>query len=458
MSKQPTYRSDQEDFEKYFGDELSEKERHDLESRALEDAFEAEAMEGWEEVPVETAQADLTDLRERLQTNNKKSFNWIKIAAAIVLLLVASVVLLTNINQHPELMVQDAKAEESPVKAMESAKLKASAPIEKEQSPAPIPEESKVSEEIKEVISTPTNDDLLASTNTTEPDESLVDRSRVNAPVLQSRLQVGNENTVGALDVTEMDIVESDAEVPVQVLAAEGQDQRAVKLRQESTGFEVAANDYFEVKSKSGWNFRQIQGNVMDKNGEIVSDARIVLNGTPILAVSDLNGKFEMAIPDSLETPTLTFSSLGYNQLNYEINSRDSFDVVLDRDDLPELTSAHVSNQAARKFSTDVYDDNELSDFVSASPKVGIKKFEKYLKKNTHIPEVAKRMGVTGTVLISFKVNVTGELTDFQVIRGLGAGCDEEAVRVVKEGPQWTPATSGGQAVPVTSEVEVQFN
>lgn len=461
MSKRPTYRSEQEDFEKYFGDGLSEKERHGLESHALEDAFEAEAMDGWEEVSVETAQADLTELREKLQPATQSRFNWLKIAAAIALLVVASVVVLNNINNQPEMLAQDSKAKEAPGQAPESAELKAPAPIEEEQQPAPVPEESLVTED---VIDTPNDDDLMASSDSDKPNESLVDPPKVSVPVLQPKSQVPDNNTVAALDVSEMEIVESDAEVPVQVLSAEGQDQGAVRLRQDATGYEVAASDYFEIQSKGDWSFRQIQGNVMDENGQIVSDARIVLNGTSILAVSDFNGNFEMAIPDSLETPTLTFSSVGFNQLNYEIDALDTFDVVLARDEQRNFSTAFLSSRGATSRSASSKADdldqetNETPLFIAASPVVGNKKYEKYLKKNTRVPEVAKRQGIKGTVLISFQVSASGQLSDFKVVRGLGAGCDEEAIRVIKEGPSWKPASSGGEAVPVLTEVAVKFN
>lgn len=455
MSKRSTYRSEQKDFEKYFGDDLSENERHALESSALEDGFEAEAMEGWAEVPVDVATADMADLRKRLAPAKKK-FNWFKIAAAVALLVVASIVVLINFNQPPETLSQDKINKNDPVES--SAKESTDEPSSVSKSPESDPAPLEVEPEAIEAFEPPSDNELIAFNDTNTPDTETTVQTRTTAPRLQAKSKVAEDLAVADVDISELEIVESEEEALVQVLAVEGQDQGAVRLRAESQAFSVASEDFFEVRSKDDWKFRQIQGNVLDDQGQIISDARVVLSGTSILAVSDFNGKFEMAIPDSLGTPTLVFSSSGFDQLSYEINVQDTFDVVMERDEVPAIGSASLSRQA-RKNATDVdLETIDESDFITALPEGGYKKFRKYLKKNTRTPSEARRTAINGTVLLSAQVSTSGELTDIKVIRGLGAGCDEEAIRVVKEGPSWLPAKSGDTDVESTVEIEVKFD
>ncbi|GAB3823071.1 energy transducer TonB [Pontibacter rugosus] len=81
----------------------------------------------------------------------------------------------------------------------------------------------------------------------------------------------------------------------------------------------------------------------------------------------------------------------------------------------------------------------------------------KYLGKNIRYPAVAQRAGVEGLVVLSFVVGRTGEISEIQVIKNLGAGTDEEAMRVVKSMPKWTPGKQNGRAVPVRYTLPVRF-
>lgn len=62
-----------------------------------------------------------------------------------------------------------------------------------------------------------------------------------------------------------------------------------------------------------------------------------------------------------------------------------------------------------------------------------------FINKNLKYPEEAKKNNISGAVLVSFTVLSTGELIDVKVQQGIGYGCDEEAVRIVKLMPKWKP-------------------
>ncbi len=77
----------------------------------------------------------------------------------------------------------------------------------------------------------------------------------------------------------------------------------------------------------------------------------------------------------------------------------------------------------------------------------GLKAFYKYLAETIKYPKQAKRMGIDGRVFVQFVVERNGVLTDIHVVKGIGAGCDEEAVRVLKNSPKWKPGKQRGRAV-----------
>jgi periplasmic protein TonB len=90
-------------------------------------------------------------------------------------------------------------------------------------------------------------------------------------------------------------------------------------------------------------------------------------------------------------------------------------------------------------------------------PNGGMQAFYDFLGKKIRYPEQARRMGVEGRVFVEFVVGKDGRLTDVKVVKGIGAGCDEEAVRVVKGAPKWKPGKQRGRAVRVKMTVPVYF-
>ncbi len=87
----------------------------------------------------------------------------------------------------------------------------------------------------------------------------------------------------------------------------------------------------------------------------------------------------------------------------------------------------------------------------------GKKAFFKYLSDNIKYPAQAKKKGIQGRVFINFTVEKDGTISDINVLRGIGGGCDKEAVRVVKTMPRWIPGKQYGKAVRVNFNLPVKF-
>lgn len=89
--------------------------------------------------------------------------------------------------------------------------------------------------------------------------------------------------------------------------------------------------------------------------------------------------------------------------------------------------------------------------------KGGMAELYKYLSNNIKYPVMAKESGIQGKVYVTFVVERDGSITDVRVLRGIGGGCDEEAVRVVQSMPRWTPGKQRGKPVRVQYNLPVRF-
>lgn len=85
--------------------------------------------------------------------------------------------------------------------------------------------------------------------------------------------------------------------------------------------------------------------------------------------------------------------------------------------------------------------------FEIAEPAAGLPGFYSHVGKVIRYPKPARRQGVEGRVFIEFLVEKDGTLNGVKCIQGIGAGCDDEAVRVVSSSPRWVPGLQRGQRV-----------
>ena len=87
----------------------------------------------------------------------------------------------------------------------------------------------------------------------------------------------------------------------------------------------------------------------------------------------------------------------------------------------------------------------------------GIKTFSEYLAKNMRYPADARKNGVQGRVFLTFVVEKDGGLSDIKVMRRIGSGCDEEAVRVMKSSPKCKSGMQNDQAVRQQYNMPISF-
>lgn len=116
-------------------------------------------------------------------------------------------------------------------------------------------------------------------------------------------------------------------------------------------------------------------------------------------------------------------------------------------------------NKDTLETSADDKMEEEIFTIVESQPEFegGLEGFHRYIMNEVRYPLEARRAGVEGRVDVQFVVGKDGLLSDVKAIKGIGSGCDEEAVRVLQNAPAFKPATQNGKPVFVRMVVPIVF-
>ena len=129
-----------------------------------------------------------------------------------------------------------------------------------------------------------------------------------------------------------------------------------------------------------------------------------------------------------------------------EINAEVEQNEVIEEYVAPEVVDEEVVEQEIFKIV------EEMPSFPG-----GEAKLMEYVGKNIKNPQIARETGIQGRVFVNFVVEPDGSVSNVTVLRGIGGGCDEEAMRVVKNMPKWKPGKQRGKAVRVQYMLPVNF-
>lgn len=116
--------------------------------------------------------------------------------------------------------------------------------------------------------------------------------------------------------------------------------------------------------------------------------------------------------------------------------------------------SSQTTPQPETEFNGEVY---QIVEQMPSFPG-GDKARSEYISNNLKYPQTAIEKGVQGRVFVGFIVEPDGSISNVKVLRSLGSGCDEEAMRVIKSMPKWEPGKQSGQAVRVNYQIPVNFS
>ena len=169
----------------------------------------------------------------------------------------------------------------------------------------------------------------------------------------------------------------------------------------------------------------KIVGKVTNDFGDPLGGASVVDELTNTGTVTDRNGYF--AIETAAPKPNLRISYLGYEEKNLSVSHDDFVDVKLAENDIAtdEVTVTSMKKMKASP--------------LPPHPEGGFAKLERYIRKNLRRP--GSEGEVKGEVRLLFSIGADGTPTDFEILDSLGDAFDEEAKRLLREGPKWERGT-----------------
>ena len=132
----------------------------------------------------------------------------------------------------------------------------------------------------------------------------------------------------------------------------------------------------------------------------------------------------------------------------------DDIDIDVDADDDTEMEEYIPPEDDDEEI-----DELEIFTIVESLPEFpgGVKGLYKFLNSNIRYPLLAKELNIQGIVFVNFVIEKDGNITGIKVLRGIGGGCNEESIRIVKIMPKWTPGKQRGKPVRVSFNLPVKF-
>jgi hypothetical protein len=406
------------DFLNYRRNNLTGKEKNSFERELQKDPFASEAGEGFSLLDPSVLAEDMAELEKRLssRTLRSRSFLWYRIAASFAVLMVITTIFLVVQNNRPEKVASEGEKSNVVFDILKPEAVRENAPsqaIARNQEMA-IKEKSPVTAEMEYRASA----------------ESRMETAKIAAG--DTTGIIADENFKAAEEPVKDDLLKMKVTAP----AAAGA---------------VVKSNYQQM----------VRGRVISSEDNLpVPGAVISVRGTTVATTTDNDGNFELLIPAKAK-PDLIASFIGMKTKEFGPEGDSVISVTLD----PDLTSldevvitgygVRRSNAVAGAADAKKAEVNEESaySYTEAEPIGGKEAFNRYVEKNIVRPSGQDTR--RAVVVVSFSVTLDGHPSGFKIVRSPGKQYADEAIRLLKEGPEWKPATENG--VNIEDEVRVRI-
>ena len=448
--------------EKYINGELSHQEMNAVEKLMLDSDFDAEAMEGFEITGTDHIDHDLKvlgkNLKERVHPTQRSGFFWFKIAASLLLLAI-SVVFIINLDLNNNTLKKDIA--ESAAEESTTTEQPEDAKDEDFSSDSLIALNKKPEEDAERQLLPPVAQSGAVETDPVEQEE-----------ISESKVEVAREATVEAVEpitLAEAEEEQIDVAADIETAAEEfvvpeledtAKEDPAAKIAGVQATEQAAdrierARKKMELRSRAAAAVeamdlpqKLITGKITSmEDGSALPGVNVVVKGTTIGTVTDIDGQYQISVPVNID-PTLVVSFIGLNSEEVKVGDKSKIDVQL-TNNVTQLSEVVVTGYGAGE------DDSSSDYVVRAKPEGGNTSFKRYVEDNLRYPSDSS--GIKGKVVVEFEVLANGKLDNFNIIRSLGDAFDQEAIRVIKEGPGWKPTTRNGIPEKDTVRVRVKF-
>lgn len=446
-----------EKYLKYFKNFLSGRERHALEKDMMRDAFEEEAFEGLSQLETGEFSSDMAELQKRIEkrTRSRKivAIPLLRYAAAAVLILgIGTIVILVRQTSKNATELAEQKINEDTMLQQKTTLHPEDDSLKKNIAYKPDTKKESRAERIQEIpaekeahaVQQPAVSPAM-DIQTTSPDEILYDTDFESdeMPEAEQSIQYEAEETyTDEMAKSETTVRES---------------TRAKRVSQGKKS-RPASSQHLPAERST------VAGRVLSATDETpLPGVNILIKGTTTGTVSDIDGNFRIEVPVS-DSSVLQFAYLGYTTEEMEVSDIDDMTVTLN-EELMALDEVVVVGYGSMKrtsvtgsvVSVQAEEESAVAPLIiPPKPGIGLPAYKQYMRENTRyekLPEFNKPI----TVKLSFRVSEDGKISTIVIEKSEDHSFDEEAIRLVREGPSWLPGTEDGQVVTREVTLKVKF-
>lgn len=453
-----------DDFLKYRSGESTDQEKHAFEKRLLEDDFAREAMEGFEDSTPTDIRDDLLSLKKQVseRTSSKKSINlyW-RIAASFLFLLSASFVvyflLKTNIDPSEHTTLETEKQVPDSTLVAQDFKL-----LEEETSPIPtepeeestqniMPDQKRIVKEepVAEIVESYEDGEESKSDLRIDLEEMITEEAETPPNEVELAMKDSDLDQTDELQGPELDQSGQISQDRQRVPARTERAKRRTREREEKARVALVPSVVQpSTANASGFSAGIISGVVISADdGTPLPGVNVVVKGTQMGAVTDVDGQFNVDVSQQPE-PLLVISGIGY--VSQEISAAEiEGNVIQLTPDITSLSEVVVVSYEAKSDLT--------PEHVPPKPVGGHNAFKDYIHDNLQYPETLMEEEVKGIVRMSVVISRAGRIENIEILKSPGIEFEQEAIRLLKEGPSWEPANENGNPVDEEIIIRIRF-
>ncbi len=427
------------------------------------DPFEAEAMEGFESFKADEIEEDFLEINSRLdkRVKRKNRFMAYRIAASIAVIIGLSLTFF---------LISDREISEVPIKPEVSEKLEL--PDEKEQAERQKNTEAEADKDPEEQDKNRFPEEKAVRQSTepmvTRKDEVVkrpeLDMSKIGDEAVQME---ESENVKGELQSEEVVEITSPPETAEPVRKAV-KDQKFAEAEKETASEDnyrqramAAKKSMIPEMQSAEKKERLISGVVLSAEDSLpVPGAAVWLEGTDRGTVTDKQGRFEIK-PTGEGLNELNVSYIGKEPVKTKVSSDADLEILMKPNSLAlEEVVIVKQGKTAHELTGGVSRIEEVDGTVEnpyqgAYPLEGKREFKEYIKENMIYPDTTRSS--RELVVLKFIILPDGRPSNIKVIRSPGEKFSEEAIRLLKNGPDWIPIKKDGKYIPEEKRLRMIF-
>ena len=424
------------DIEKYWRGKLDAAAMHAIEKAAMDDPFLADALEGYKNT--NNVEEDVKALHHRLEKRviaptpvialKEKKFPWLKVAAAVIVIsglgLLVQQLVLNNTKETSIVNVENAEKDKAEIATKNEQQKSDTSKTPNQSLSDPL---SFQATEKKSEIEKPTTGNfvLLGKDTTKNADDRIAgdiktDSSRIDLAVKTApAIVTAEKREASAVDKEALGRIAADSNQSLNEVQVTG----VAKRKYAAAPYAATANAATFLNNK--YNYR-----VVDRQNNPVPFANVLNTRDKVGTYTDIRGNFDLASSDSILN--VQISSLGYLSDNYKLVPSSQPSTLVLKEDNNAARKVLAANQTV--VSKDIRKDTaELEE-----PEVGWEYYNTYVANNIQLPDNIRKKSTLGNVELSFEIDKAGHPANIKVTKSSQCKeCDEEAIRLLKEGPKW---------------------